>query len=273
MHGRNSSPVLRDCAFIDNDAGSGGGAWFEGESAPLFVRCVFRGNAVVGIGGGAASDWDARPQFLNCVIESNTASTGGGLCICAGNAGVWGCDIRGNRATFGGGAALLSGRQVSFDDTDIVDNLADHSGGGIYAESSSIELVDCSLTANASLGGGGALWLMDSSVSLSSFSMLGNRTTSGAAVSAGNSSVSMSAGRITRNGLAVGAREGVSSMDVRFNWWGGPSGPYHADLNPGGAGDDVADGVEFAPWLVVDALPERPVTVERSWAAIKALYR
>lgn len=43
------------------------------------------------------------------------------------------------------------------------------------------------------------------------------------------------------------------SGDLRWNWWGDPSGPYHPKLNPEGRGDKVSDGVEFAPWL------ERPV--------------
>lgn len=185
-----------------------------------------------------------------------------------------GCDIRGNRSTFGGGVALLSGRDVSFDDADIVDNLANHSGGGIYAESTSMLMYDCALTANASLGSGGALWLMDSSATLSRLATLGNKSSGGtAAVTVGGSSLVASACRFSGNGLAVRTRDRASSVDVRFSWWGDPSGPFHADRNPDGAGDEVGDDAEFAPWLVVDALPERPVTVERSWAALKAMFR
>ena len=31
-------------------------------------------------------------------------------------------------------------------------------------------------------------------------------------------------------------------------WWGHPSGPYHATLNPGGQGNKVSNGVSFSPW-------------------------
>jgi len=37
-------------------------------------------------------------------------------------------------------------------------------------------------------------------------------------------------------------------VDVRHNWWGAPSGPYHPSLNAGGEGNAVSDGVLFEPW-------------------------
>ena len=36
----------------------------------------------------------------------------------------------------------------------------------------------------------------------------------------------------------------ISATDC---WWGDPSGPYHASLNPDGLGKRISDGVEFAP--------------------------
>jgi hypothetical protein len=41
------------------------------------------------------------------------------------------------------------------------------------------------------------------------------------------------------------------SLDARYNWWGHPSGPYHATRNPDGLGNGVGqyDNVLFDPWL------------------------
>jgi hypothetical protein len=39
-----------------------------------------------------------------------------------------------------------------------------------------------------------------------------------------------------------------ATADARFCFWGAPSGPYHATLNPAGAGSCVTDGVQFEPW-------------------------
>ncbi|MBK6911859.1 MAG: T9SS type A sorting domain-containing protein [bacterium] len=39
-------------------------------------------------------------------------------------------------------------------------------------------------------------------------------------------------------------------LDVRYNWWGHASGPYHEGLNPNGQGDTLfGDSVLFSPWL------------------------
>lgn len=45
-----------------------------------------------------------------------------------------------------------------------------------------------------------------------------------------------------------------ATVYARQNYWGDASGPYHATLNPTGAGDKVSDKVVFDPWLT--ALPE-----------------
>jgi hypothetical protein len=37
-------------------------------------------------------------------------------------------------------------------------------------------------------------------------------------------------------------------LDARNNWWGHPSGPYHATLNPTGLGITVTGNVLFTPW-------------------------
>ena len=42
---------------------------------------------------------------------------------------------------------------------------------------------------------------------------------------------------------------GWATIDARYNWWGDASGPYNAYSNPGGAGNPVADGVRYDPWL------------------------
>ena len=44
------------------------------------------------------------------------------------------------------------------------------------------------------------------------------------------------------------------TVDAILNWWGSPTGPYHATTNPDGEGDRVSDHVLYAPWL------RKPVT-------------
>ena len=51
---------------------------------------------------------------------------------------------------------------------------------------------------------------------------------------------------------------GILPARARGNWWGDASGPYHPTANPEGLGDDVSNGVEFAPWLTSDPLAPIP---------------
>ena len=59
---------------------------------------------------------------------------------------------------------------------------------------------------------------------------------------------------INRNRIIDNTAYGVVSgpgevTDAEDNWWGDDSGPYHATLNPAGAGDPVSDNVGFTPWV------------------------
>lgn len=49
-------------------------------------------------------------------------------------------------------------------------------------------------------------------------------------------------------GLGRGATSEVL-LDMRNNWWGQASGPYHPELNPLGRGDSVGVKILFQPWL------------------------
>ncbi|MBX3747452.1 MAG: right-handed parallel beta-helix repeat-containing protein [Verrucomicrobiae bacterium] len=54
--------------------------------------------------------------------------------------------------------------------------------------------------------------------------------------------------------------QGPAEVDARSAWWGDPTGPRHAALNPGGLGNAVSDRVWFEPWRLewTDDPGERP---------------
>lgn len=47
------------------------------------------------------------------------------------------------------------------------------------------------------------------------------------------------------------------TVDAKNNFWGSPTGPYHA-TNPSGLGNAVSDGILFSPWLLTDPLLPPP---------------
>ncbi len=65
--------------------------------------------------------------------------------------------------------------------------------------------------------------------------------------------------KLTQNGIENNNLNGVSptlvecptpiAFDATSNFWGDPTGPYHASLNPSGLGSRVSDRVAFDPWL------------------------
>jgi parallel beta-helix repeat protein len=75
--------------------------------------------------------------------------------------------------------------------------------------------------------------------------------------------VTVSGLTINHNDIAGNREYGVfntmdATIDATLNWWGDPSGPYHATANPGGLGDAVSDNVDFSPWLLQSYPPPPP---------------
>ncbi|MFH0989297.1 MAG: right-handed parallel beta-helix repeat-containing protein [bacterium] len=59
-----------------------------------------------------------------------------------------------------------------------------------------------------------------------------------------------------------------SSVLARNNYWGSDMGPYHASLNPTGAGDKVSDRVDFQPWsILAAALPVTQIAASTTISA------
>jgi hypothetical protein len=50
------------------------------------------------------------------------------------------------------------------------------------------------------------------------------------------------------SGIGRGATSEVE-LDMRNNWWGEGSGPFHPEKNPEGRGDAAGDNILFEPWL------------------------
>jgi parallel beta-helix repeat protein len=44
--------------------------------------------------------------------------------------------------------------------------------------------------------------------------------------------------------------QGAAEIDATNNWWGDPSGPWHATDNPQGLGGSVVGNVNFGPWYI-----------------------
>ncbi len=251
------SPVIRDCEFTDNTAGSGAGVYALGFSSPLIVRCHFAGNRSVGLGGAITSDENAYATIRDCDMRGNAGGDGGGICVATASARIERCTIVGNVATFGGGVDLISAYVVDIAETEITSCEAEYAGGGLYCASSVCTLTGVTLAGNVTSGEGGAGYCASSSALLAHCSILGNSAEQGGGFSIRESVVKIGDSDLAGNGVAVAVDGWLDQpVDARYNWWGDPSGPYHPLLNPRGLGDAVSDHVDFDPWNGASAVSE-----------------
>ncbi|MFH1146321.1 MAG: right-handed parallel beta-helix repeat-containing protein, partial [Pseudomonadota bacterium] len=99
-----SSPTVKNCMIIDNEATTAGGAVYcETGSSAVIWNCDILANsagtdAVTGTGGGIAC-CQSTPVIVNCVIAGNDADAGGGLWSDAGSSPrMVNCTVSGNAA-------------------------------------------------------------------------------------------------------------------------------------------------------------------------------
>ena len=107
------------------------------------------------------------------------------------------------------------------------------------------------ITGGGSSWGGFLLRVDSSSVVVQNSRIYGSLVTGVLVTSGAQPSISYSqiysnasAGLVNSEGYGPAA-----TVDVRNNWWGDPSGPYHQTLNPDGTGDSVWGPVLLDPWL------------------------
>ncbi|MCF7935659.1 MAG: right-handed parallel beta-helix repeat-containing protein [Synergistales bacterium] len=83
----NADPVIRRCAFLDNQAEGEGGALCCKDNDPTIINCTFSGNRSTGKGGAFAAQDGNETRFRFCTFAGNAAQ-GGGDCIALADARV-----------------------------------------------------------------------------------------------------------------------------------------------------------------------------------------
>ncbi len=150
MHNNQSNPILTNCIFSENQAGSGGGI-DNSESNPKLTSCIFIGNSVSYDGGGI-DNWFSNPMILDCTFSSNSSgSTGAGIGNYESRPTLTNCTFTGNRAYYRGGGMYNDGRSdATLTGCIFVGNSSDWRGGGMAgSRSSNATLINCTITGNA----------------------------------------------------------------------------------------------------------------------------
>ena len=103
----NSSLLIEDCLFLENQALAGGACDTRSASFASFTNCLFRGNSADS--GGAINTNASTNTFTNCAFQGNTSVNQGGA-ISEGNSlstTLINCSFQGNRASTGGAYYLI----------------------------------------------------------------------------------------------------------------------------------------------------------------------
>ena len=160
-----SSPVIRDCAFLDNQAndwewygGKGGGAYIRG-GASVFESCVFSNNSTDANGGGLYLGDGCSVTLNQSTLSYNTAMKGGGVYLTGQSTLIlMDATIASNSAQYyGGGAYLVNFSLLQLEQCTIRFNWAGDAGGAIYNQCANFQVQGSSFKNNSASNMGGAI--------------------------------------------------------------------------------------------------------------------
>ncbi|HEU5395775.1 MAG TPA: thrombospondin type 3 repeat-containing protein, partial [Verrucomicrobiae bacterium] len=141
-HAQSGAPLLVGCAFTNNSAPNGGGAYLG-----AFSNCIFSANIAV-TGGGANSG-----TFYNSIFSNNSATNGGAAYYAA----MMNCLVISNQAGAGGGCSngrFLTGWTAAYVNCQFIGNSAVTNGGGLFSNGLA---TNCLIMNNSAGGNGGGI--------------------------------------------------------------------------------------------------------------------
>ena len=144
-----ASTNILNCTFIQNYAGSGGGAIHNRTGTVVVKDCIFREN-YAGLQGGAIFN-EGSSIFQDCTFERNTADwLGGAIYHASGMLELQNAVLLKNGSGALGGAVFMEHGIARFVNCSFADNRAAHQGGALYGDSPSITtFLNCILWADS----------------------------------------------------------------------------------------------------------------------------
>ncbi|MBU1073469.1 right-handed parallel beta-helix repeat-containing protein, partial [bacterium] len=163
----NSSPLIKDCVFIDDSADPFGGYGVGGAivvygGSPRIEGCTFTGSladqgGAVAMFAPVAAEISDSEFLANDCTESASGQEGAALYVLGGSATLSGNHFEGNDTTFHGGAVYAENADLTLSDNDFVGNQAEARGGAVAIQGGSLLVQGGSFVGNASvttMGGG-----------------------------------------------------------------------------------------------------------------------
>lgn len=148
--------------------------------------------SIASLGGGINVSASTTLILSNSVMSNNTASNGGAIAVAAGGTmTVSNTTFQGNTATAVGGGAIINFGTTTASGNTFLANTAPANGGAINNQpAATLTAINNTFRANSSAGLGGAISHLGTAVFINN-TFSGNQATSGAAIAAGNTNVTL----------------------------------------------------------------------------------
>ena len=200
IYNKNSSPVIRNCQFNNNDAYNNfGGAIYNDNSSAQILNCTFQNNKTDYYSGGAIYNKQFSGIIQSCNFSNNLAKIGGAIFTEHSNGIIQLCDFYQNTASYGGGMFSTYNDSTHILNSKFLSNTATYFGGGIdiYGSFNLIkncffinnEAPDPSPPARPNEGQGGAIYSYNSYPKLQNCVFSQNFSKKGSAISSSGSNL------------------------------------------------------------------------------------
>ena len=279
------SPTLTRCTFSGNTAERGGGLYCAGDGTNL-LDCTFFGNqASTSAGGAYFSAWSSA-TVTDCAFLHNTSAEHGGAVLSEqySSPTFTGVTFTRNVAVWSGGAVLCENGSPSFDHVEFRTNTAGGAGGGMRCSgSASVTLTNATFYDNVAAHGSGLYCGDQSSATLASCIIAFGGEATSAAKCGSIATIALSCSNVYGNGGGdwVECIAGQGTVNDNFSadpfFCGAELGDLTLYANspcaPGNHPDGSGCGL-IGAWDV--GCPPTGIAEnahEKSWGAIKAMYR
>lgn len=279
-----TTTLVQETRFYANVASAGGGGSFiDSQAAPTYNQCRFDENEAP-IGAGAYMGQKTEASFINTAFEDNASSTHGAGAYCFDEYSLFdGCEFFTNTASSGGGGgicAVMSEAEVT--GSVFIENAATHGGALSIETNSDVLMENCTIAANsvdATMSGGGLFVYDNSNVDIDNSIIAFNTTGEGLFCSL-YSTATLTCTCVWDNdgGDWVSCIELQQTLDGNMHLDPLFCGLEFFDVYVCADSPCLYDAVENDCGILIGAHDEGCVACgspveQRSWGAIKALYR
>jgi len=174
-----SSPGIRNCTFINNQAGSSGGSIYNKQnSKPLISHCTFLDNTALR-GSGIYNEQGSNAMITDCVFTGNE---GAAIYNANSSAMISKCYFSGNNASFGAGIFNILDSVLVVTNCVFTGNTAG-AGGAIFNQGGNYIATNCLFGGNKATHGGAVSNLGGTNQTYTNCTFSGNQaTTQGGAI-------------------------------------------------------------------------------------------